>query len=188
MSRTAAEKGSGPATTAGELLHRHRLLFFDMPTDPADPAGKTNANEAFAVRALLAALTDPAQPPEKAEIGIITPYRSQIALLSKAVTEAGLDTERITVDTVERYQGGARKIIILSLCLNRRAQLDQLVNRAADGTDRKLNVALTRAREQLIVLGNRSIMQHDEVYRALEKHIAEKGYSGDLQDLVGLEG
>lgn len=183
-----ATANHGPGATAAELLQRHRLLFIDIPTDPADPAGKTNANEAFAVRALLAALTDPAQPPEKAGIGIITPYRSQIALLSKAVTEAGLDAERITVDTVERYQGGARKVIILSLCLNRRTQLDQLVNRAADGTDRKLNVALTRAREQLIVLGNRSIMQYDEVYRALEKHIAEKGYSGDLQDLVGLEG
>jgi DNA replication ATP-dependent helicase Dna2 len=71
------------------------------------------------------------------------------------------------VDTVERYQGGARDIIIISLCTNTLHQLNILSSLSDEGIDRKLNVALTRAREQLIILGNPELLAHSAIYREL---------------------
>ena len=73
----------------------------------------------------------------------------------------------ITVDTVERYQGSSRDIIIISLCLNSAAQLRTLVSNNSEGIDRKLNVAITRARHHLIILGNKELMQVNPTYKLL---------------------
>ncbi len=101
-------------------------------------------------------------------IGIITPYRAQIATIRKLFEEELPHLlEYITIDTVERYQGGARDIILLSLCTNKLSQLKSLVSLSKEGIDRKLNVAMTRAREQLIVLGNKEILGANETYKAL---------------------
>ncbi len=104
----------------------------------------------------------------KDSIGIITPYRAQIATIRKSFEEEIPHLlDRITIDTVERYQGGARDIILLSLCTNKLSQLKSLVSLSKEGIDRKLNVAMTRAREQLIILGNKDILSTNETYQAL---------------------
>ncbi|MBL7991156.1 MAG: hypothetical protein JNN25_06940, partial [Candidatus Kapabacteria bacterium] len=60
----------------------------------------------------------------------------------------------ITIDTVERYQGSERDIIILSFAVNFPSQVRSIQSLSLDGSiDRKLNVALTRARERMIALG-----------------------------------
>lgn len=99
-------------------------------------------------------------------LGIITPWRAQIAQIRESLAAAGLDPDGITIDTVERYQGGARDIIVISTCVHSEYQLASLVNLSSEGVDRKLNVALTRAREHLIMLGNEEILKKDERYRA----------------------
>lgn len=100
-------------------------------------------------------------------LGIITPYRNQIALIRQKLQEAGIpDADKIMIDTVERYQGSQRDTIIVSCCFNKFYQLRFFANMNKEGTvDRKLNVALTRAREQLFVLGNDTIMRTNPVYR-----------------------
>ena len=89
-------------------------------------------------------------------IGIITPFRNQIALIKKKMEAQKIpDFESITVDTVERYQGSQRDIIIMSFAVNSSFQLESVINMNNDGTvDRKLNVALTRAKEQIIFIGH----------------------------------
>jgi DNA replication ATP-dependent helicase Dna2 len=82
------------------------------------------------------------------------------------LAKAGIDPEEITVDTVERYQGGARDVIIISTCVHSEWQLNALLNISSEGVDRKLNVALTRAREHLIMIGNAEVLGKDERYRA----------------------
>ena len=64
-----------------------------------------------------------------------------------------METDYLTIDTVERYQGGASDIILISLCTNNFSQLDSLVSLSQEGVDRRMNVALTRARKHLVIFG-----------------------------------
>lgn len=111
---------------------------------------------------------------EEYSIGVITPYRAQIALIKNICQESNIDMSNISVDTVERYQGGARDIIFISLCVNKTSQFRSLISENEDGVDRKLNVALTRAKEQIVLLGNRSILSQNETYRSLLEHYSEE--------------
>ncbi|MEZ4893685.1 MAG: C-terminal helicase domain-containing protein [Saprospiraceae bacterium] len=114
--------------------------------------------------------------PEKT-LGIITPWRAQIAQISDALAASGLKPNDITIDTVERYQGGARDIILVSTCVHSEWQLSSLVNVSSEGIDRKLNVALTRARQQLIMMGNPDVLKQDERYRLFIEQYGVDGWS-----------
>ena len=104
-------------------------------------------------------------------LGIITPYRNQIAMIRKELqTYASSRLAGISVDTVERYQGSERDVIIYSFCVNNRSQLKSLPNLTEENgvlIDRKLNVALTRARKRLIIIGNPDLLKEDPIYRRL---------------------
>lgn len=144
---------------------RERLIFANTPTQLAQ-GYKTNEAEADLVveiiNRILMAYESSGKTLHENSIGVITPYRAQIALI-----RSKLPNEKIQIDTVERYQGGAKDIILLSLVTNRTSQLKTLVSLSNEGIDRKLNVALTRAKEQIIIVGNEEILSKDNNYRAL---------------------
>jgi len=75
--------------------------------------------------------------------------------------------KNVTVDTVERYQGGARDIIIMSCAVNNPQNLSRIMSLNAEGVDRKLNVAITRAKQQFILIGNESLLITEHAYSAL---------------------
>jgi DNA replication ATP-dependent helicase Dna2 len=101
-------------------------------------------------------------------IGIICPFRAQIALIKQKIeSRYGCIPEQITIDTVERYQGGARDVVIIATCAVNRKTLDAIRSLDMDGVDRKLNVALSRSREQIILIGNMDVLQTDPCYREL---------------------
>ena len=128
--------------------------------------GKMSEAEAEKVDQLCAILL-PCLANERT-IGIICPFRAQIALIkSKIEQRHGQLPAQISIDTVERYQGGARDVILLSTCAMNRRTFDAIRSLDQDGVDRKLNVALSRAREQIIVIGDRSVLESDKCYSDL---------------------
>jgi len=151
-----------------------RVFFLETRAETGSSL-KTNQYEAAAVADLIRDFQS--LYGDQLSLGVITPYRAQIAQIRKAILEKGLDPNGYTVDTVERYQGGTRDIILLSLCTNSPIQLASLVSLSNEGVDRKLNVAMTRAREHLVILGNPEILKQDPLYREL---IREFGHSGRL--------
>jgi DNA replication ATP-dependent helicase Dna2 len=166
---------------ADELLSRlgrQRMIFLPTPIDESTPLQKTNQYEADLVSRLVSLFGElfarQGQGLGRDRLGVITPYRAQIAQIRYALEARGLNPDLITIDTVERYQGGARDIILLSLCTNSSRQLELLSTLSDEGVDRKLNVALTRAREQIVVLGNRELLSRHEVYRKLLDYCEEE--------------
>ena len=116
------------------------------------------------------------KPINHTSIGIIAPYRNQIALIRDKLLKSSIpDAQKIMIDTVERFQGSLRNIIIMSFCVNKPSQLKFLCNMSTDGkVDRKLNVSITRAREQLFLIGNANIMKLQPVYKKLLEFYKDK--------------
>ncbi|MBN2566197.1 MAG: AAA family ATPase [Candidatus Eisenbacteria bacterium] len=109
----------------------------------------------------------------KPTIGIIAPYRAQVALVRRylekefdGVAEPALWNE--VVDTVDRFQGDEREIIMLSLCL--RPGGDRIPRIYED--ERRINVALSRAMIKLWVVGSISEMRRIPVMRALRQYVS----------------
>ena len=105
-------------------------------------------------------------------VGVIVPYRNQISMIRQETDRLGIPAlQRISIDTVERYQGSQRDVIIYSFTVSRPYQLDFLTSNCfvEDGyvIDRKLNVAMTRARKQLLMTGNKRILQQNHIFAQL---------------------
>lgn len=168
--------------TLSELLSKRRLIFFQSFADKEEHFRKSNLKEAELVVKLVKEFINLYHHCGKTfdikkTIGVIAPFRNQIALIKQKLEESGIpDYDQITVDTVERYQGSQRDIIIYSFAINNPFQLNGIVNLNDDGTvDRKLNVALTRAKEQLILIGNDAFLSSDLVYYKVIEFIKSKG-------------
>lgn len=163
-----------------QIVAKQRTAFFSTEKlPPASRSSKTNENEADIVVSLIRAIQNRYVSNQDqfkaADIGIITPYRNQIALIKHQLIQTDiLGVENIMVDTVERFQGSQREIIIVSFCINKPYQLNFLSNLNDSGTvDRKLNVTLTRARKQLFLIGNAAILKRNSIYATLLEHYKE---------------
>lgn len=153
-----------------------RMGFVDIrpATPPAN--NKANAAEAEAVARLVVALEALNRRCGTAfsvakSVGIIVPFRNQIATVRNALRRRGVEgCEDVTIDTVECYQGSQRDVIIFSTTVSRPYQMDLLSVTCAVGSvdvDRKLNVAVTRARIQFFMVGNEALLSRNAIYRRL---------------------
>ena len=127
------------------------------------------------VRLMLGAAFDPAK-----SIGVIVPYRNQIAVIRREAERFDMpELEAVSIDTVERYQGSQRDVIIYSFTVQSEWQLEFLAGSCFDDgghtIDRKLNVALTRARRQTIMTGNAATLGLNPVFKRLMEYVREKG-------------
>ena len=172
------------ADDVDELLKQQRVIFIDSGGNGIYGAhgthethglsDKVNEVEARIVADLLRRIYrfyGDRFNPEKT-VGVIVPYRNQIAMIHQEIAQLGLaQLEQISIDTVERYQGSQRDVIIYSFTVTRPYQLDFLTSNCfvEDGRtiDRKLNVAITRARKQLIMTGNEEILRRNAIFSQL---------------------
>jgi len=150
-----------------------RLAFYPSVPEKAGASAKINYSEARIVADLAVRIYEHHQSDfdESRTLGIITPYRSQIALIKKEIESVGIPVlNRILVDTVERFQGSERDVIIYSFCVNYPYQLKFLSNLTEEEgvlIDRKLNVALTRARKQMFITGVPELLERNPLYKSL---------------------
>lgn len=166
-----------------DVLKAHRMIFIpSKPCRQLNISEKVNTEEARIITDLLRRLYRQLGnnfDPQKS-VGVIVPYRNQIAMIRKEIEKLGIpELEEISIDTVERYQGSQRDIILYSFTIQSRYQLDFLTANTfyEDGQpiDRKLNVAITRARKQLILTGNESTLRQNQIFAELIDYIKEKG-------------
>ena len=149
------------------------VVFLPSQRDTGSMSGKTNQYEARMVADWAERIwrESPETFDPNRTLGVITPYRSQIALIRKELQAKGIPSlMEISVDTVERYQGSERDVILYSFCVNHRYQLKFLPNLTEENgvqIDRKLNVALTRARKRMIIFGVPDILKGNTIYASL---------------------
>ena len=166
-----------------DVLKAHRMIFIpSKPCRQLNISEKVNTEEARIITDLIRRLHRQLGnnfDPQKS-VGVIVPYRNQIAMIRKEIEKLGIpELEEISIDTVERYQGSQRDIILYSFTIQSRYQLDFLTANTfyEDGQpiDRKLNVAITRVRKQLILTGNEQTLRHNQLFAELIDYIKEKG-------------
>ncbi|MCB0695311.1 MAG: AAA family ATPase [Chitinophagales bacterium] len=147
-------------------LSRGRALF--IPTRVASNTSKTNKEEAQKVVELIKTLQRVYGPSFSSHtVGVVTPWRAQIQLIRSLITDDEL-RDMVLVDTVERFQGLEKKHIIASLAVYHPAQMHALQSVDPEGkVDRKLVVTLSRAEEQVILMGYEPVLQVSPFYRDL---------------------
>ena len=168
-----------------DVLKAHRMIFIPSQfCKEPNVSDKINASEASIVVDVLRRIHRFYGKDFNAQktVGVIVPYRNQIAMIRKGIEKLGIpELEHISIDTVERYQGSQRDVIIYSFTIQNIWQLDFLAGNSfvEDGhiIDRKLNVAITRARKQMIMTGNPEILRNNQIFNELIEYVKRKeGY------------
>jgi DNA replication ATP-dependent helicase Dna2 len=137
--------GVDPGSLPAHL--RDQVVFLD-PEGRAH--GHRNPTEADAVAETVSAYLKAGVP--AADIGVIAPYRAQVGEIT------GLVPEGVAVDTVDRFQGSSKEVIVVSFVAT-----DSLEGPIFEDY-RRVNVALTRAKKALVLVGDAEALSSDEVY------------------------
>lgn len=163
------------------LIATKRAAFIDTADETENSNPKINRLEAreialfveayYRVRTANGHACNPSR-----EVGVIVPFRSQIAMVTKEIALLNIpDSRDIVIDTVERFQGSQREVILFGTTINNPSQIDILsapiVTTNGTAIDRKLNVAITRARKQMFIFGNKEVLSLSPLYKALIEEI-----------------
>ncbi len=171
----------GMVEPAPEVAHRG-ILDYDEPVKWIDTSG-TEAYERFVgesfgrinkrearltidtLKAYFEKIGKQRVLEEDIDVGVISPYRAQVQLLRQMIrNDEALRPFRklLSVNTVDGFQGQERDIVVISLVRsNREGQIGFLSDL------RRMNVAITRARMKLVIMGNAQTMCHTAFYRQL---------------------
>ena len=188
-----------------DALKQHRVMFIDSELDETNWSHKAHESHDLT----LSDKTNPVEARITADllrriyrfygsnfdagktVGVIVPYRNQINMIREEIEKLNLPgLAAISIDTVERYQGSQRDVIVYSFTINHPYQLEFLTANCffeklpdAEGgshslrvIDRKLNVAITRARKQLLMTGKKQILWSNEIFRQLIARYQKKIY------------
>ena len=170
------------------MLQTRRVAFVSCEaTSEAEESDKVNQVEAemIAATVIQGYLMMRDHFDIQRSIGVIVPYRNQISTIRNAIDRQAkaLDItclHDISIDTVERYQGSQRDLIIYGFTVKRYYQLSFLTSNEYvdpnDGAviDRKLNVAMTRAENNLVMVGNARLLAEDLTFYKLIAYLKSK--------------
>jgi DNA replication ATP-dependent helicase Dna2 len=160
------------ATLKKVLDPGYPLVFLDVQDQDGSTETKVNHGEARAIRDIVACLLKYGIQPQ--DIGIIAPYRAQVANIRRYLLAddpaqhwKGLPADTpLNVDTVDRFQGGERTVILMSFAT--RIEPPQESQRRDFLTNpNRLNVALTRAQRKLILVGSVTALEPLPIFTRL---------------------
>ncbi len=131
-----------------------------------------NPGEFRVLRTHLLRLASQVRPEHDPQIGIISPYRQQVRYMKESVIADPLLSliPSLTVNTIDSFQGQERDIIYISLV---RSNPSLEIGFLSD--TRRMNVAMTRARKKLVIIGDSATIGNHEFYRALLIYCEKKG-------------
>jgi superfamily I DNA and/or RNA helicase len=184
---------SGPN---GALRTFSPVRFVDLRVGGESPAGKSYVNdtEVTVITRLLSALLPRL---DNHSISIITPYKAQVNKLKRALREdrhlSALQYARkrqdgeVEVNSVDGFQGREKDVIIFSAVRSNPRHQGDVMQESADASgrsaysigfvadERRLNVAITRAKRLLILVGNAGTLSADGTWRAMYQNLSERG-------------
>jgi superfamily I DNA and/or RNA helicase len=163
----AEAKETSSLTTWTTLPNNRIPILFHPSTGEEfwilDTAGWYNKSEIEITTKLITHLVDRKNTPGTEvyakEIAVIAPFREHVLRMRTALRKLGLHA--VDVGTVENYQGGERRVTILNCVRSsyRFLEWDRKKGYGVIGEKRRFNVAITRAKELLIIVGNPTILQ-----------------------------
>jgi superfamily I DNA and/or RNA helicase len=189
----------GQLTAAPEIADR-TILALDYPmvwydtqllgleeSSPAQSLSRQNKAEADllldVLRQYITRTGEQRVVDERLDFGIISPYKAQVYYLRSQLKREPFFRrfrKQIVVNTVDGFQGQERDVILISMV---RGNDDGRIGFLSDL--RRMNVAITRARMKLIILGDAGTLGHHAFYRKLYEHIEQTGrvyrLGGDAQ-------
>lgn len=108
---------------------------------------------------------------ERIDFGLISPYKAQVRYMRQLVKRSAVLRplrEWLTVDTIDGFQGQERDVVFISLVRsNENGQIGFLSDL------RRMNVAITRARMKVVVIGNAETLRHHKFYAKLHDYIQQ---------------
>ncbi len=146
------------------LRPEYPLVFVNVSSETEHDGSKISNAEARAVRCVVQGLL--MRDIAESDIGIIAPYRAQVANIRRHLFsdyeqegwQALSSTTPMSIDTVDRFQGGERPVIIMSFATTQTPDATSPLREFLTNPNR-LNVALTRAQRKLVVVGHASALE-----------------------------
>ncbi|WP_106831240.1 AAA domain-containing protein [Parabacteroides pacaensis] len=175
--------------SAPEVKHRG-ILQFDTPmiwynttlyqsheTNNSNSPSRINKEEAVlsvnCLRTYICKIGEERVLEEQIDFGLISPYKAQVQYLRQLVKRNSFFRpfrKLITIHTVDGFQGQERDVILISLVrANEKGQIGFLTDL------RRMNVAITRARMKLIIIGDADTLTQHRFYQQLYQYIEERG-------------
>ncbi len=170
-----------------DALISNRRKIFSKPVEFIDTAGcgfeekvkeetlsTYNEGEAhFLLRRLGALIKENEEEISRMTIGIIAPYKAQVELLNQQIRHQDWyeSTRKITINTVDAFQGQERDIIAISMVRSNTAGEIGFL-----GDIRRMNVAMTRARLFLLLAGDSSTLSNNNFFDDLIRHYQDSGF------------
>lgn len=118
---------------------------------------------------------------EGLSVGVIAPYKAQVEVLSKLINQSkalASYREEITVNSVDAFQGQERDVIYISLVRsNAQGEIGFLKEY------RRLNVAMTRAKERLVMVGDSATLGGDAFFNRLFDYVQANGHYQSIYEL-----
>jgi len=127
------------------------------------------------IRALITSGVDPT------DVGIIAPYRKQVSKVREMLVTMELPADEIRVGSVEEFQGQERAVIVMTTV---RSSGDYTTSDVAHGlgflrSEKRFNVAVTRAQSLLVVVGDPHVLAVDPTWLEFLRHVIQLGgYTG----------